>query len=56
MIGSLVAAAVNLISMGAVLGRASLIQLAIMALIETVIFSANEFFQYEIVKVSTSQS
>lgn len=46
-----VAAAVVLISMGALLGRTTPIQLLFMALIEIIVYAANEFFQLEILSV-----
>lgn len=51
MIGAEVAAAVILISVGAVLGRTTLIQLSFMAIIEVIVFAANEYIQVEIIKV-----
>lgn len=52
MIGADIAAAVVLISMGALLGRTTPIQLLFMSLIEIVAYAANEYFQLELVKVS----
>lgn len=52
MIGAEVAAAVILISVGAVLGRTTLVQLSIMAIIEVIVFATNEYIQVEIIKVS----
>lgn len=46
-----IAAAVVLISMGALLGRTTPIQLVLMALIEIVVYAANEYFQLELLKV-----
>lgn len=46
-----IAAAVVLISMGALLGRTTPIQLLVMALIEIVVYASNEYFQLELVKV-----
>lgn len=46
-----VAAAVVLISMGALLGRITPIQLLCMALIEIVVYAANEYFQLQMLKV-----
>lgn len=51
MIGAEVAAAVILISVGAVLGRTTLVQLSIMAIIEVIAFAANEYIQTDIIKV-----
>lgn len=51
MIGADITAAVILISMGALLGRTTPIQLLIMGLIEVVAFAANEHFQLEMLKV-----
>lgn len=50
-IGADISAAVILISMGALLGRTTPIQLLIMGLIEIVAFAANEHFQLEMLKV-----
>lgn len=44
-------AAVVLISMGALLGRTTPIQLLVMALIEIVVYAGNEYFQLELLKV-----
>lgn len=46
-----VAAAVVLISMGALLGRTTPIQLLVMALIEIIVYASNEYFQLELLKV-----
>lgn len=46
-----VAAAVVLISMGALLGRTTPIQLLFMALIEIIVYAANEYFQLEMLAV-----
>ena len=46
-----VAAAVVLISMGALLGRTTPTQLLLMALIEIVVYASNEYVQLEILKV-----
>lgn len=46
-----IAAAVVLISMGALLGRTTPIQLLLMALIEIVVYASNEYFQLELLKV-----
>lgn len=51
MIGADVAAAAVLISMGALLGRTTPIQLLFMALIEIAIFACNEHIQLELLKV-----
>lgn len=50
LIGADIAAASVLISMGALLGRISPIQLLIMGLIEISIFASNEFLQIELMK------
>lgn len=52
LIGADIAAASVLISMGALLGRTTPIQLLIMGLIEIFVFAANEYVQIEIFKVS----
>lgn len=52
LIGADIAAASVLISMGALLGRTTPIQLLIMGLIEIFVFAANEYLQIEIFKVS----
>lgn len=46
-----ISAAVVLISMGALLGRLSPIQLLLMAIIEIVVYAANEYLQLELLKV-----
>lgn len=46
-----VAAAAVLISMGALLGRTTPIQLLFMALIEIIVYAANEYLQLELLKV-----
>lgn len=46
-----VSAAVVLISMGALLGRITPIQLLVMALIEIIVYAGNEYFQLELLKV-----
>lgn len=46
-----IAAAVVLISMGALLGRTTPIQLLVMAVIEIVVYAANEYAQLELLKV-----
>lgn len=46
-----ISAAVVLISMGALLGRTTPIQLLVMALIEVIVYAANEYFQLELLKV-----
>lgn len=51
-----VSAAVVLISMGALLGRTTPIQLLFMALIEVVVYAANEYFQLELLKVGFHRS
>jgi ammonium transporter Rh len=51
LIGADIAAASVLISMGALLGRISPIQLLVMGLIEIVLFASNEFLQIELMKV-----
>lgn len=51
-IGADIAAASVLISMGALLGRISPIQLLIMGLIEIVLFASNEYLQIELMKVT----
>ncbi|XP_052864825.1 ammonium transporter Rh type A [Anopheles cruzii] len=50
LIGADIAAAAVLISMGAVLGRTTPMQLLIMGIIEIAIFAANEYLQLELVK------
>ncbi|XP_055310101.1 ammonium transporter Rh type A isoform X2 [Sitodiplosis mosellana] len=47
-----IAAAVVLISMGAMLGRTTPIQLLFMALIEIVVYASNEYFQLELLKIT----
>lgn len=49
-----VSAAVVLISMGALLGRTTPIQLLVMALIEIIVYAGNEYFQLELLKVFSS--
>lgn len=49
-----ISAAVVLISMGALLGRLSPIQLLLMAIIEIVVYAANEYLQLELLKVCKS--
>lgn len=51
LIGADIAAASVLISMGALLGRISPIQLLVMGLFEIVLFASNEFLQIELMKV-----
>lgn len=46
-----VSAAVVLISMGALLGRTTPIQLLLMALIEIIVYAGNEYLQLEFLKV-----
>lgn len=50
LIGADIAAASVLISMGALLGRISPIQLLVMGLIEIAVFASNEFLQLELMK------
>lgn len=50
-IGADIAAAAVLISMGALLGRTTPIQLLFMGLIEVIVFAANEHLQVEIMSV-----
>lgn len=52
-IGADIAAASVLISMGALLGRISPIQLLMMGLIEIILFASNEYLQIELMKVRT---
>uniref|UniRef100_A0A1L8DUL9 Putative ammonium transporter rhbg n=1 Tax=Nyssomyia neivai TaxID=330878 RepID=A0A1L8DUL9_9DIPT len=52
MVGADIAAASVLISMGALLGRTTPIQLLLMGLFEIAIFSANEYFQLEYMKIT----
>lgn len=52
MIGADVAAAAVLISMGALLGRTTPIQLLLIGLVEIAIFACNEHLQLEILKVN----
>ncbi|XP_058823707.1 ammonium transporter Rh type A isoform X1 [Topomyia yanbarensis] len=52
MIGADIAAAAVLISMGALLGRTTPMQLVIMAIIEIAVFAANEFLQLELMKIT----
>ncbi|CAG9804528.1 unnamed protein product [Chironomus riparius] len=51
LIGADIAAASVLISMGALLGRISPIQLLVMGLIEIVLFASNEYLQIELMKI-----
>lgn len=51
LIGADIAAASVLISMGALLGRITPIQLLVMGLFEIVLFASNEFLQIELMKV-----
>lgn len=53
LIGADIAAASVLISMGALLGRITPIQLLIMGLIEIVVFASNEYLQIELMRVCT---
>lgn len=46
-----ISAAVVLISMGALLGRTTPIQLLLMSLIEVIVYAANEYVQLELLKV-----
>ncbi len=50
-IGADIAAAAVLISMGAMLGRITPIQLMLMGLIEIIVFAANEHLQLEMMSV-----
>lgn len=52
MIGADIATAAVLISMGAVLGRTTPIQLLLMGLIEIAVFASNEYFQIELLKIA----
>ncbi|XP_058130450.1 ammonium transporter Rh type A [Anopheles ziemanni] len=52
LIGADIAAAAVLISMGALLGRTTPIQLLIMGIIEIAIFAGNEYLQLELVKAT----
>ena len=54
MIGADIATAAVLISMGALLGRTTPIQLLIMGLIEIAVFAANEYLQIELMKVCST--
>lgn len=54
LIGADIASASVLISMGALLGRISPIQLLVMGLFEIAIFASNEFLQIELMKASLS--
>jgi hypothetical protein len=54
LIGADIAAASVLISMGALLGRISPIQLLVMGLIEIILFASNEYLQIELMKVLSS--
>lgn len=51
MIEASVTVAAVLISMGALLGRTTPIQLLFMGLIETIVYAANEYFQLHLLKV-----
>lgn len=53
LIGADVAVASVLISMGALLGRITPIQLLVMGIIEIILFASNEFLQIELMKVKT---
>lgn len=55
-IGADIATASVLISMGALLGRISPVQLLVMGLIEIVLFASNEFLQIELMKVRKLKS
>ncbi|XP_059619508.1 ammonium transporter Rh type B [Phlebotomus argentipes] len=52
MIGADIAAATVLISMGALLGRTTPIQLLVMGLFEIAVFAANEYLQLEYMKIA----
>ncbi|XP_021705382.1 ammonium transporter Rh type A isoform X2 [Aedes aegypti] len=52
LIGADIAAAAVLISMGALLGRTTPMQLLVMAIIEIAIFAANEFLQIELMRIA----
>ncbi|XP_055635071.1 ammonium transporter Rh type A isoform X1 [Toxorhynchites rutilus septentrionalis] len=52
LIGADIAAAAVLISMGALLGRTTPMQLLVMGIIEIAIFAANEFLQLEVMKIA----
>lgn len=47
-----IAAAVVLISMGALLGRTTPIQLLVMSIIEIMVYASNEYLQLELFKVN----
>lgn len=51
LIGADIAAASVLISMGALLGRISPVQLLVMGFLEIILFASNEFLQIELMKV-----
>lgn len=55
LIGADIASASVLISMGALLGRISPIQLLVMGLFEIVLFASNEYFQIELMKANDSK-
>ena len=55
-IGADIATASVLISMGALLGRISPVQLLVMGLIEIVLFASNEYLQIELMKVRKLKS
>uniref|UniRef100_A0A1B0GIJ7 Ammonium transporter AmtB-like domain-containing protein n=1 Tax=Lutzomyia longipalpis TaxID=7200 RepID=A0A1B0GIJ7_LUTLO len=52
MVGADIASATVLISMGALLGRTTPIQLLLMGLCEIAVFAANEYFQLEYMKIA----
>lgn len=52
MIGADIAVATVLISMGALLGRTTAVQLMVMGLFEIALFAANEYFQLEYMRIT----
>lgn len=52
MVGADIAVATVLISMGALLGRTTAIQLMVMGVFEIALFAANEYFQLEYMKIT----
>lgn len=52
MVGADIAVATVLISMGALLGRTTAIQLLVMGIFEIALFAANEYFQLEYMKIT----